>query len=336
MSRKFNILITGGAGFIGSALCRFLFKTNNYNLIILDKLTYASNLKSLESILNEHSVTFIKGSIGNNELTQNIFKKYLPDYVFNLAAETHVDNSIKNPALFTKTNVLETQNFLDETLKYFITLPKLKKNKFKFLHVSTDEVFGDIRKDEKPVLENAPYKPSSPYSASKASSDHLVNSYYRTFGLPTLITNCSNNYGPYQHHEKFIPVIINSLFRGIKIPLYGDGQQIREWLFVDDHCDALHRIIENGTIGQSYNIGSRNELTNYNLIELIINEFYKQALIKSNVTKEYINFITDRPGHDRRYAINSDKLVNNLKWKPKTTIFDGIKETISHYNTNKI
>lgn len=331
MSKKIQILVTGGAGFIGSALCKYLFKNEDYNLVILDKLTYASNLKSLHPILEDERVTFIKGSIGNGELTQYIFSKYLPDFIFNLAAESHVDNSIKNPKLFLETNVLETFNFLNEAHTYFKTLFDKKKSNFKFLHISTDEVFGDIGKNELPVSEEAPYKPSSPYSASKASSDHLVKLYYRTYGLPTIISNCSNNYGPYQHHEKFIPVIIKSLLNGKKIPLYGDGKQIREWLFVDDHCKALHTIIQKGNIGESYNIGSGDEITNLELIELIVKELKLQSLIPNHEIDKYINYVKDRPGHDKRYAINSSKIRKNLNWKPKTPFLKGIQETIKHF-----
>ena len=336
MQKKVKILVTGGAGFIGSALCRYLVNIEKYNVYILDKLTYASNINSLKSILDKENVTFIKGSIGNNELIQYIFSEYSPNYIFNLAAETHVDNSIKNPAPFIKTNISETFNFVNETLRYYKNLSNMEKTNFRFLHISTDEVFGDIGKNEDPVLDDAPYNPSSPYSASKASSDHLIKSYYRTFGLPIIISNCSNNYGPFQHSEKFIPVIINSLLNGNKIPLYGDGKQIREWLFVDDHCDALYTIIKKGEIGESYNVGSGNELSNVKLVELIIRELKKQSLIFSDVIEDHIIFVDDRPGHDRRYAINSTKLSKNLNWKPKMSFSEGIKETIKYFNANKV
>ena len=328
MSELIKVLVTGGAGFIGSALCRHLHSKGNFHIVILDKLTYASNLNSIKNIINDDIVTFIKGSIGDKKLIKEIFDKYSPRFIFNLAAETHVDNSIENPEIFVKTNIIETFSLLEESLKYYTSLCDIDKSLFRFLQVSTDEVYGDIEASIKPVSEKSPYRPSSPYSATKAAGDHLVKSYFRTFNLPTFVSNCSNNYGPFQNQEKFIPVIVSSVLNGKKIPVYGNGEQSREWLFVDDHCDALLTIAKQGKVGESYNIGSGNELSNIELIKLILSELKKQSLISSEDLSQHVNFVSDRLGHDKRYAIDSSKLQMNFNWKAKVSFAKGIKETI--------
>ncbi len=334
MSQKNNILVTGGAGFIGSALCRNIVKNTDSNLIILDKLTYASNLDSLSTILPKKNVFFYKESIGNIRFLKNILLKHNPISIFNLAAETHVDNSILNPTTFIETNVLHTHNFFQTILEYYKRLPHTISSSFKLLHVSTDEVYGDIKLDEPAADESAAYNPSSPYSASKASSDHLAKAYFRTYGLPVLISNCSNNYGPFQNNEKFIPVILNNLIKNKKIPVYGSGKQIREWIYVDDHCDALLKLINRGVLGQSYNIGTGHELTNIELIQKIITILTELRIIRNNEINNYLNFITDRLGHDKRYALNSNKIMSLCDWQPKTEINDGLKKTIDYYINN--
>ena len=329
MIKGANILVTGGAGFIGSALCRNIIKQTNNNLIILDKLTYASNMNALDEIINEKNVCFYEGSIGNVKFVEEILLKHTPKYVFNLAAETHVDNSITNPSTFVKTNILDTHTFFNTILKYFLNLSTKNALIFKLLHVSTDEVYGDISLDQKPVNETTAYNPSSPYSASKAAADHLIRAYYRTYGLPGLVSNCSNNYGPYQNNEKFIPVIINKLLNGDRVPIYGDGNQIREWIYVDDHCKALLLLMKHGKIGENYNIGSGVEINNKELIKNILYYIEKKLLIQKKNFNEHINFVDDRLGHDKRYAINSSKINQLCNWKPTTNFDTGIKKTIN-------
>ena len=329
MSKNYNILVTGGAGFIGSALCRNIIKNTNNNLIILDKQTYASNLKSIKNILQNKNVYFFKGSIGNKKIVEEILLKFNPQYIFNLAAETHVDNSISNPKAFIKTNIVDTHQFIESILKYYMTLEKKKAQLFKFLQISTDEVYGDIDLDQKAVNERTAYNPSSPYSVSKATGDHLVKAYHRTFGFPGLISNCSNNYGPFQHNEKFIPVIIDSLINKKKIPVYGNGKQIREWIYVDDHCDALLKLIKSGQSGENYNIGNSNEISNLELIAKILVILKDFSLIHNLNINEYIDFIDDRLGHDKRYAIDSTKIEELCDWKAGTNFNKGLKKTIS-------
>ena len=335
MTNHTNILVTGGAGFIGSALCRNIIKKTNNKVIILDKLTYASDLSSIKNIIENQNVSFYKGSIGNSNVVKSILAKHSPQYIFNLAAETHVDNSIHDPTSFVKTNILDTHKFLNIILQYYKNLESKKAQLFKFLQISTDEVYGDVNLQQKPVNEKTAYNPSSPYSASKASGDHLVKAYFRTYGFPGLISNCSNNYGPFQHKEKFIPVIIEKLLNKSKIPIFGNGQQIREWIFVDDHCDALLKLIEIGKVGESYNIGTGNELTNIDLIKNILICMKKLFLIDSLNIEDNVNFVSDRLGHDKRYSINSSKISKLCNWKPLVSLNDGLKITISSYLEKK-
>jgi len=324
-----TILVTGGGGFIGSAFCNYIVGNLQNKIIILDKMTYASNLNSLKNIIKNKNVFFIKGSIGNKNLVKNLLRKYSPQYIVNFAAETHVDNSISNPKDFIKTNIVDTHQFLETVLQYYQKLGKDKCSSFKFLQISTDEVYGDIDIDEKPVDENSPYKPSSPYSASKAAGDHLVKAYFRTFNFPGLISNCSNNFGPFQHHEKFVPKIINNILNGKKIPIYGDGSQIREWIFVDDHCEAVKNLLKYGKIGENYNVGSGNEITNLELVKNILIVLKTFSLVKTTNVNNYVEFIDDRLGHDKRYSINSSKIKKLCNWNIKTRFEEGLNLTIS-------
>lgn len=326
-----KIIITGGLGFIGSALTRFLFANTNSSLLVIDKMTYASDINGIKNIIQSPRVSYKKVSIGDTKRIEKILHLFQPNFIFNLAAETHVDKSILNPNVFIETNVSETHNFLVSTLNFYNSLNQVHKNIFKIIHISTDEVFGDIPLNSLPVDESYQYKPSSPYSASKAASDHLFKAYFKTFNLPVIVTNCTNNYGPYQNEEKFIPVIIKNVINKNKIPLYGNGLQSRDWLYVDDHCKALYAILCNGKVGESYNIGSDREITNIDLIKIILNLLYAKQVIKNPNLENNIIQIKDRLGHDKRYALNSSKLRNNLDWKPLTTFEIGINKTIEFY-----
>ena len=320
-----TILITGGAGFIGSHLVkRFVTQYPNYHIINLDKLTYCGDLSNLKEISSAENYNFICGDICNTKLLQSIFKEYSPDAIIHLAAESHVDNSIENPNIFVQTNVIGTCNLLNMAIKYGVE---------RFYHISTDEVYGDLSLTDEPFTETTPYQPKSPYSASKASSDHFVRAYGNTYQLNYVISNCSNNYGPNQHHEKLIPTVINSILNNKPIPVYGDGKNIRDWLYVEDHVKAIDVIFHNGVKGETYNIGGDCEKTNIDLIRVICNEI---DFIKDNNTSstELIKFVTDRKGHDFRYAINSNKLQKELGWEPETPFILGIKDTINWYIKN--
>jgi len=333
-----RFLITGGAGFIGSALIRLIINKTNHRVFNLDKLTYASNLKALKKIEKNKRYLFKKIDICDVNKVKHLFDEFKPDIVIHLAAETHVDRSIDGPKKFIETNILGSYTLLEESRSYWSSLRSYKKKNFRFLHVSTDEVYGDLEKKSDPFTENSSYAPSSPYSASKASSDHLVRAWHRTFKLPTIITNCSNNYGPYQFHEKLIPLIILNALEGKKLPIYGKGDQIRDWLYVEDHAMALLKVALNGKIGETYNIGGQNELKNIEVVKTICNILDELKPIKfNNITnyKELINFVEDRPGHDKRYAIDISKINKKLKWKPKETFATGIKKTIKWYLNNK-
>ena len=338
MSHTF--LITGGAGFIGSALCRYLINNTNHKVINIDKLTYASNLRSLEDISENDRYFFKEVDICNTKKIINIFKTHRPDFVMHLAAESHVDNSISTPINFINSNILGTYSLLEAAREYFYSLDSPKQNQFRFHHISTDEVYGDLGKDGL-FTEDSSYNPSSPYSASKASSDHLVRSWQRTYGLPTIITNCSNNYGPFQFPEKLIPLMILNAISAVELPIYGDGLQIRDWLYVDDHVKALYEVITRGRIGETYNIGGFNEKTNLEVVDNICNTLeeldQKNPLAISNGGmgfKSLLNFVEDRPGHDTRYAIDSSKIMNELKWKPQESFESGIKKTVKWYLKN--
>ncbi len=327
-------IVTGGAGFIGSALVRKLIKSLEYEVMVLDSLTYASQMDSLEEVSESELFSFSETDICDSKSLIEIYETFQPDFVFNLAAETHVDRSIDSPELFLRTNIIGTFSLLEVSLKYWRDLDATSKDKFRFLHISTDEVFGDLKENEPPFKETNNYDPSSPYSASKASSDHLVRAWHRTYNLPVLLSNCSNNYGPFQFTEKLIPLMIVSALRGLKLPIYGNGKQIRDWLFVDDHADALIKIIHEGLVGESYNIGASCEKTNLEVVEEICNVLDETQDTKPNGIKsfkELISFVDDRPGHDQRYAIDSSKINKELGWHAVESFQSGLRKTVDWY-----
>ncbi|MGP1488198.1 MAG: dTDP-glucose 4,6-dehydratase [Peptoanaerobacter stomatis] len=326
-----NILITGGAGFIGSNFVKLMINNYDYNIINLDLLTYAGNLENLREIEGKSNYTFIKGDICDKKLVDEIFTKYDIDTVVNFAAESHVDRSIENPEIFLLNNILGTQNLLDNAKNHWKINPEDKysreyKEGVKYLQVSTDEVYGALGKKGM-FIETTPLSPNSPYSASKASADLFVRAYYETFGMPINITRCSNNYGPYQFPEKLIPLMINNCKNDRKMPVYGDGMQVRDWLHVKDHCTAIYTVLEKGKIGEVYNIGGNNEKANIEIVKLIINTIGK--------SEDLIEYVKDRPGHDRRYAIDNTKITSQLGWEPSYTFEQGISETIKWYLDNE-
>ncbi|MDA8862060.1 dTDP-glucose 4,6-dehydratase [Gammaproteobacteria bacterium] len=334
-----KILVTGGAGFIGSAVIRNIINTTKYSVINVDKLTYAGNLDSLDKIEDSPRYFFEEADICNAEQIKLIFKKYQPDIVMHLAAESHVDRSIDGPAEFIQTNIIGTYILLEEFRNYWQSLEGVKKRKLRFLHVSTDEVYGDLKESCELFNENTAYKPSSPYSASKASSDHLVRAWHRTYKLPVLVTNCSNNYGPYQFPEKLIPLIILNALDGKALPVYGDGKQIRDWLYVEDHARALLNVCIHGDIGQTYNIGGHNEIRNIDVVKTICNildNLVPSKIIGLEKYHELITFVNDRAGHDLRYAVDAGKISRELNWVPNETFTTGIRKTVEWYieNTN--
>ena len=332
-----KILITGGAGFIGSTLIRHIINNTDYSVINIDKLTYAGNLNSLLSVEKNLRYSFEKVDVCNLKEISRVLKKHQPNFIIHLAAESHVDRSIDGPSEFIQTNIFGTYILLEAARNYWLNLNSDKKKTFIFHHVSTDEVFGDLATNDKPFTEKTSYMPSSPYSASKASSDHLVRAWHRTFNFPTLITNCSNNYGPYQFPEKFIPSIIINAVEGKKIPIYGDGRQIRDWLYVDDHVKGLLLVMLKGKAGETYNIGGHNEIQNIEVAKIICNildEIFPCKLENIKKYQDLIEHVKDRPGHDLRYAINANKILNELSWKPKETFKTGIKKTIQWYLKN--
>lgn len=329
-----NILVTGGAGFIGSNFVRYSNSIDpNLNIIVLDSLTYAGSKSNLKELISNNTIKFIKGDITDQDGLSIIFKDYDIDTVVHFAAESHVDRSILDPGVFIKTNVLGTYNLLECARTCW---DYKNSTNYRFHHVSTDEVYGSLDKDDAPFAETTSYDPHSPYSASKASSDHIVRSYFHTYGLPVTISNCSNNYGPYQFPEKFIPLTILNALQGKPIPIYGDGKQIRDWLYVDDHCEALIMILKLGRIGETYNIGGGNQPMNIEVVETICDILDEMDPRSSNIPhKNLIQFVKDRPGHDRRYAINYNKILNELNWKPKFSLISGLKKTISWYIENQ-
>ncbi len=325
-----TILVTGGAGFIGSNFIHFLLEKTENKVVNLDALTYAGNLNNLNSISSNNNYQFIEGSICNSDLVTQILNNHMIRSVVNFAAESHVDRSIHGPSEFVNTNIVGTFNLLESCLKY--SRDSNTKN-FRFLHVSTDEVYGTLKNDDLPFTEDHPFKPNSPYAASKASSDHLVRAYNKTYDLPTLITNCSNNYGPYQFPEKLIPLIILNALNHRPLPIYGDGKQIRDWLYVEDHCKAIYRVLSNGCLGETYNIGGLNEKTNIEVVEIICSHLDEIRPWDKNYNS-LINYVKDRPGHDRRYSINAKKITKELNWMPEETFVTGIKKTINWYLDN--
>ena len=329
-------LITGGCGFIGSNFIQYLFENEFAKHVInIDKMTYAGNKENLSLIERQSNYSFFEGDICNRELLSSILQKYNPDVLVHFAAESHVDRSIDEPTEFIQTNVVGTLSLLHESSQWLKNLPSDLKNKFRFIHISTDEVYGSLGNDGK-FKESTPYDPSSPYSASKASSDHLARSWYRTYDLPVIITNCSNNYGPYQFPEKLIPLMIINALAGKELPIYGTGLNIRDWLYVRDHCEAIQTVINFGRLGQTYNIGGNNEITNIQIVNTICEVLtYKRPLDNGKSYTDQIVFVPDRPGHDFRYAIDAFKIMNELGWSPKESFETGIEKTISWYLKNQ-
>ena len=323
-------LITGGCGFIGSNFILKLIKSSNNKILNLDKLSYASKYNHLKNF-HHKNYHFLKQDICNKNKLELIFEKYKPTVVVNFAAESHVDRSIINPNDFIKNNIIGTFSLLEASYNYWTKLKN--KKKFRFIQISTDEVYGTLNKSDESFTENTKYDPSSPYSASKASADHIVKSYFKTFKFPCMVTNCSNNYGPYQFPEKLIPVIIRSLVKNNKIPIYGDGQQIREWLFVEDHCDAILKVINKGVIGESYNIGSKNEIANIELVKKII-KAYNNITGSNKDLNSSVKYVNDRLGHDFRYSVNCKKLQSQLGWKNETPFMKSLTQTINWYLNN--
>ena len=321
-----NILVTGGAGFIGSHLLKhFVSKYPDYNIVNLDILSYAANISRLKQISSFNNYKFIEGDINDQDLVKKILLDYKIDSVINLAAESHVDNSIKNPNKFAVVNILGTLNLLNACNSYWVN----KTDKL-FYHISTDEVYGELGKNGK-FNEQTPYNPKSPYSASKASSDHLVRAFFHTYGLPIIISNCSNNYGPNQHDEKLIPLTIKKIKENEKIPIYGDGMNVRDWIFVEDHVDAIDKIFHYGEIGETFNIGGENEINNLELVKMIIDIADNILKRPKGSSTKLISFVKDRKGHDFRYAIDNSKISKILGWQPQTSFSDGLTKTISSY-----
>lgn len=335
MSKTF--LVTGGAGFIGSAVVRELINNTQHRVINLDKLTYAGNLESLTSVEDNERYTFVQADICDASAMQQLFEQHQPDVVMHLAAESHVDRSIDGPAEFIQTNVVGTAVLLEAARAYWKTLQQqeaAKAEAFRFHHISTDEVYGDLEGTDDLFTETTPYAPSSPYSASKASSDHLVRAWQRTYGLPTLVTNCSNNYGPYHFPEKLIPLMILNALAGKPLPVYGNGQQIRDWLYVEDHARALIKVATEGEIGETYNIGGHNEKANLTVVETLC-DLLQELVPQEQSYRELITFVTDRPGHDVRYAIDASKIERELGWTPEETFETGLRKTVQWYLANE-
>jgi len=330
------ILVTGGAGFIGSNFILDWCNLSDEQIINIDKLTYAGNLMNLSSITQSDQYKFYKVDISNNELILEILKKHKPRAVINFAAESHVDRSIHGPRDFVNTNIMGTFELLEAVHSYWTNLHDSKKGEFKFMHISTDEVYGSLLKQDPSFTETNQYKPNSPYSATKAASDHLVRAFHKTYQLPVIISNCSNNYGPYQFPEKLIPLTINNILKDKKIPVYGSGLQIRDWLYVNDHCDALRVILKEGKIGETYNIGGLNEKANIDVISMICSKMDKQiSANKESSSKNLITYVQDRAGHDKRYSVDISKISKSLNWQPKESFESGIDKTIKWYLDNQ-
>ena len=329
-----TFLVTGGAGFIGSAVVRELIQHTPHRVINVDKLTYSGNLESLVSIEASERYTFKQADICNAAAMQRLFETYQPDIVMHLAAESHVDRSIDGPAEFIQTNVVGTAVLLEAARSYWNGLEGERREIFRFHHISTDEVYGDLEGTDDLFTEQTPYAPSSPYSASKASSDHLVRAWQRTYGLPTLVTNCSNNYGPYHFPEKLIPLMILNALVGKPLPVYGDGQQIRDWLYVEDHARALIKVATEGNVGETYNIGGHNEKANIMVVETLC-DLLQELVPQEASYRELITFVTDRPGHDVRYAIDASKIERELGWVPQETFESGLRKTVEWYLANE-
>ncbi|EGQ9302071.1 dTDP-glucose 4,6-dehydratase [Vibrio vulnificus] len=333
-----KILVTGGAGFIGSAVIRHIINHTQDSAVNLDKLTYAGNLESLSDVAENSRYAFEQVDICDRAELDRVFAQHKPDAVMHLAAESHVDRSIDGPAAFIETNIVGTYNLLEAARAYWLTLEESAKAHFRFHHISTDEVYGDLEGMDDLFTETTSYAPSSPYSASKASSDHLVRAWQRTYGFPTLVTNCSNNYGPYHFPEKLIPLMILNALDGKPLPVYGDGMQIRDWLFVEDHARALYKVVMEGEIGETYNIGGHNEKANIEVVKTICSLLEEFRPSKPEGVESYeslITYVKDRPGHDVRYAIDATKIAQELNWTPEETFDSGIRKTVEWYLNNQ-
>ena len=333
-----KVLVTGGAGFIGSAVVLELLRRPGMSVVNLDKLTYAANQAFLAQAAAMPGHVFVQADICDAEAVAAVLEQHAPDAIMHLAAESHVDRSIDGPAAFIQTNVVGTSVLLDAAQRYWQRLPAARRDAFRFMHISTDEVFGDLGPDDPAFTENSPYAPSSPYSASKASSDHLVRAWHRTYGLPVVLTNCSNNYGPRHFPEKLIPLTIVSALSGKPLPVYGDGGNVRDWLYVEDHANALAEVLTRGAVGETYMIGGTSECRNIDLVRAICEELERQAADKPAGVEHYadlITFVTDRPGHDRRYAVDIAKITGELGWTPSDTLVTGLRKTVAWYLDNR-
>ncbi len=334
-----KVIVTGGAGFIGSAVIRHLVENTNYSVANLDKLTYAGNLDSVAAVSSSDQYRFYQVDVCDCAALDKVFAEFQPDAVMHLAAESHVDRSIDGPAAFIETNIVGTYTLLESARSYWQALPAERKAAFRFHHISTDEVYGDLHGTDDLFTETTPYSPSSPYSASKASSDHLVRAWQRTYGLPTLVTNCSNNYGPYHFPEKLIPHMILNALAGKPLPVYGDGNQIRDWLYVEDHARALVKVVTEGEVGETYNIGGHNEKRNIEVVRTLCSLLEELAADQKPTGvahyEDLITFVKDRPGHDVRYAIDASKIERELGWKPEETFETGLRKTVAWYLNNR-
>jgi len=330
------ILVTGSAGFIGANFILDWLAQSDETALTLDKLTYAGNLENLASLQNDPRHIFVQGDIGDSNLVSGLLTQYRPRAVINFAAESHVDRSINGPGEFIETNIVGTYRLLESVRGYWSELPEAERNSFRFLHVSTDEVYGSLDFDEPQFAETRGFEPNSPYSASKAASDHLVRAWHHTYGLPVLTTNCSNNYGPYQFPEKLIPLMIHHAVTGKPLPIYGDGKNVRDWLYVSDHCTAIRRVLEAGRVAETYNIGGWNEKSNLEVVNTLIEILDQETPRADGLSyREQITYVKDRPGHDRRYAIDAGKIERELGWKPNESFETGIRKTVRWYLDNK-
>jgi dTDP-glucose 4,6-dehydratase len=328
------IFVTGGAGFIGSNFVLSTLAGTGEPIVDLDKLTYAGNPRNLESLRADSRHVFVRGDICDRELVRGLLGQHRPRAIVHFAAESHVDRSILGPAQFVQTNVVGTMSLLEEARSYYASLDAVQQARFRFLHISTDEVYGTLGPADPPFTETSPFAPNSPYAASKAAADHLVRAYGHTYGLPTLITNCSNNYGPHQFPEKLIPLMIRSALAGEQLPVYGDGRNVRDWLYVDDHCDAIRLVLEKGRVGETYNIGGESERANIDLVRTLCALLDQARPRESGRYEELIAFVQDRPGHDRRYAIDIAKIRRELGWRQKQRFESGLEKTVRWYLAN--
>ena len=329
------LLVTGGAGFIGSNFVLTTVAQTGEPLVNVDKLTYAGSLRNLESLREDARHVFVRADICERGVLKDLLARHRPRAIVHFAAESHVDRSIAGPAPFVQTNVVGTFSLLEETRAFWQSLPAEEAKRFRFVHVSTDEVYGSLGAGDPAFTEETPYAPNSPYAASKAAADHLVRAYHHTYGLPTLTTNCSNNYGPYQYPEKLIPLMIRNALRGERLPVYGDGRNVRDWLFVLDHCDALRVVLERGRLGETYNIGGMSEKSNNDVVALLCELLEEAVPRKSGRYSELIAYVTDRPGHDRRYAMDIRKISSELGWRPRESFESGMRRTVRWYLDNR-